>query len=57
MMQALPSSIIGINLDEEGEELARDIVQHSEGRLYSVKDIQELDTIILQDYDALRGPA
>jgi Mg-chelatase subunit ChlD len=50
-------SIIGINLDEEGEELARDIVQHSEGRLYSVKDIQELDTIILQDYDALRGPA
>lgn len=51
-------SIIGINLDEEGAQLSREMVQLSQGRLYAVKDLAELDTIVLQDYDALtRGPA
>jgi Mg-chelatase subunit ChlD len=46
-------SIVGISLDQEGEKLARAVVELSQGRLYRVKDLQELDTVILEDYDTL----
>lgn len=46
-------SIVGIGLDEEGERLAREIVEIGQGRLYGVRDLAELDTVILEDYDAL----
>lgn len=46
-------SIVGISLDSEGESLARDVVELGQGRLYRVKALDELDAIILDDYDAL----
>ncbi len=52
-------SVVGIALDEEGERLAREVVEIGEGRLYRVKNLDELDAVILEDYDALsarRGP-
>jgi Mg-chelatase subunit ChlD len=47
-------SIIGINLEKEGERLAREIVQHGNGKLYKVNALEELDTIILEDYENLK---
>lgn len=43
-------SLIGINLDKEGRELAEKIVQIGNGKLYVVKDIDNIDGIVLQDY-------
>ncbi len=46
-------SVVGFNLDKDGEKLAKQLVEIGEGRLYRVKDLEELDSIILEDYDAL----
>jgi len=43
-------SLIGINLDEKGEKLARKVVEIGEGRLYVVKDVEEVDKIVLEEY-------
>jgi Mg-chelatase subunit ChlD len=43
-------SIVGINITEKAKELAERIVRLGEGRLYVVKDLEELDKIILEDY-------
>lgn len=43
-------SIIGINLDEKGKEFAKKIAIIGEGRFYIVKDLKELDKIVLEDY-------
>lgn len=43
-------SIIGINLNEKGEDLAKKIVEIGRGRLYSIRDLEEMDKIILEDY-------
>ncbi|MBN1385502.1 VWA domain-containing protein [Candidatus Woesearchaeota archaeon] len=49
-------SLIGISLDKKGKKLAEEITQLGEGRLYIVKDLEEMDSIILQDYYATKGP-
>ncbi|MBN1792395.1 VWA domain-containing protein [Candidatus Woesearchaeota archaeon] len=46
-------SLIGINLDDTGLNLARRIIEVSQGRLYKVKNIEMLDQIILEDYYSL----
>jgi len=46
-------SLIGINLNKRGKELAEKIVALGEGRLYSVRDADKVDKIILEDYNAL----
>lgn len=46
-------SVIGINLNKEGEDLARDIVQIGDGKLYVVKNLENLDSIVLEDYYSL----
>lgn len=46
-------SIVGIALDKEGEKLARKIVEIGNGRLYRVKNLERLDALLLEDYDAL----
>ncbi len=46
-------SVVGISLDAEGERLAREVVELGEGRLYRVRDLEELDAVLLEDYDAL----
>lgn len=43
-------SVIGIGLDKDGEKLAKRIVEIGEGKLYKVKDLENVDKIILQDY-------
>ncbi len=43
-------SLVGIKLDEKGEELAKKIAEVGAGKLYVVKDLEKLDKIILEDY-------
>lgn len=47
-------SIVGINLEREGEQLARKMMEIGEGKLYRVRDLGELDAIVLEDYEALK---
>jgi len=43
-------SLIGINLDEKGKKLAEKIVELGEGRLYVVRNLENVDRIVLEDY-------
>ncbi|MEK6886951.1 MAG: VWA domain-containing protein [Nanoarchaeota archaeon] len=47
-------SIVGIKLDKEGIELAKNITELSNGKLYAVSALENVDKIILQDYYDLR---
>ncbi len=46
-------SLIGINLDEKGKKLAEKITQIGEGRLYVVRNLENVDKIVLEDYYAV----
>lgn len=48
-------SIIGINVDKKGEELAQKVVRIGEGKFYVVKDAREVDRIVLEDYYSIGG--
>lgn len=43
-------SVVGIQLDAEGKKLAEKVAALGEGRLYIVKALKDLDTIVLEDY-------
>jgi len=43
-------SLIGINLDKKGAKLAKKMTEIGDGRLYQVKNLENMDRIILQDY-------
>ena len=43
-------SLIGINMDEKGRELAKKIVELGEGRLYFVRNLENVDKVVLEDY-------
>jgi len=43
-------SIVGINLNEKGEELAKKIVEIGKGRLYSINNLENMDKLILEEY-------
>ncbi|MDD9954549.1 MAG: VWA domain-containing protein [Candidatus Woesearchaeota archaeon] len=47
-------SVVGINLEKEGEKLAKRMVEIGEGKMYQVKNLDELDLIILEDYEGLK---
>ncbi len=47
-------SIVGIKLDREGIELAKQITELGSGKLYAVSALENVDKIILQDYYDLR---
>lgn len=47
-------SIVGIKLDREGIELAKSITELSNGKLYTVAALENIDKIILQDYYDIR---
>lgn len=51
--EGITISLVGINLDDEGLELAQKIVDIGRGKLYAVKDLENLDQIILEDYNQL----
>ncbi|MBI2663473.1 VWA domain-containing protein [Candidatus Woesearchaeota archaeon] len=46
-------SVIGVNLDKKGEPLAEKISQVGNGKLQIVKNLDDLDTVVLQDYYGL----
>lgn len=48
--KGITTSLIGICLDEKGEGTAKKIVEIGQGKLYVVKDLENLDKIILEDY-------
>ncbi|MBD3310340.1 VWA domain-containing protein [Candidatus Woesearchaeota archaeon] len=43
-------SLVGINLDSRGKKLAEKIVRLGEGRLYVIRNLEDLDKIVLEDY-------
>jgi len=43
-------SLIGIDLDKKGAKLARTIIEIGDGRLYQVKNLENMDRLILEDY-------
>jgi hypothetical protein len=45
--------VVGLALEKEGATLAGRIVELGHGKLYRVTNLEELDTIILEDYAAL----
>lgn len=47
-------SIVGMNLDKEGEGLAKEIVEIGNGKLYISKDTDDIDRVILEDYYSAR---
>ena len=47
-------SVIGINLDKEGEAMSERIIDITQGRFYRVQNLQELDLLILEDYARLK---
>ncbi len=46
-------SVVGINLDEDGLELAQSIVDISQGNLHTVKNLDEVGGIVIADYSSL----
>jgi len=48
--QGISISIVGINLNAKGKELAEKIVGLGQGRLYAVRTAENVDKIVLQDY-------
>jgi Mg-chelatase subunit ChlD len=47
-------SIVGINLEREGEQLARRIVEIGGGKLYRVAALDQVDALVLEDYESLK---
>jgi Mg-chelatase subunit ChlD len=47
-------SFIGVDLDEKGEKIAERITEIGKGRLYKVKKLKNIDSIILEDYEFAR---
>ncbi|MBI2575145.1 VWA domain-containing protein [Candidatus Woesearchaeota archaeon] len=48
--EGITISIAGINLDDAGIRIAGRIAEAGKGKLYAVKDLKELDRIVLMDY-------
>jgi Mg-chelatase subunit ChlD len=47
-------SFIGVDLDEKGEKIAEKITEIGNGRLYKVKKLDNIDSILLEDYEFAR---
>ena len=47
-------SFIGVTLDEKGKEIAEKIVEIGKGRLYKVSKMNNVDSILLEDYEFAR---
>ena len=46
-------SMVGVGLDEAGKGLAKQITELGNGRLFVLKDVDDLDLVVLEDYHAL----
>jgi len=47
-------SVIGLGLDKKGEKLAEEMIQIGGGRLYNVREFDNLDKIVLEEYHLLK---
>ena len=43
-------SMIGINLDKKGKELGEKVARLGDGKFYVVRDLDEVDKVVLEDY-------
>ena len=43
-------SLIGINLNEKGKKLAEKIIELGQGKLYIIKGVENVDSVVLEDY-------
>lgn len=50
--QGIGISLVGINLDNKGKSFAEKLTHLSQGRLYLVRNLEEIDRIVLEDYYA-----
>ncbi|MBR9703402.1 VWA domain-containing protein [Candidatus Woesearchaeota archaeon] len=48
-------SLVGISLDEQGEKLARRIVEIGDGKMYMARGVENLNAIILEDYENVQS--
>jgi len=48
--QGITTSVVGLGMDAEGETLAQQMIEIGEGRFYSVKDLEMVDAVVLEDY-------
>jgi Mg-chelatase subunit ChlD len=46
-------TVVGIDLDDAGRQLAEKVAHLGQGRLYAVENIQDIPTLVLQDYEVL----
>ncbi|HLC64487.1 MAG TPA: VWA domain-containing protein [Candidatus Nanoarchaeia archaeon] len=46
-------SFIGVGLNEEGKKLAQEIVEISNGKFYMVRNLEDVDKVVLEDYFAI----
>ena len=51
--QGVTLSLVGLSLDKDGERMAKKLVEIGSGRLFLVKNLTELDRLILEDYNAM----
>ena len=51
--QEISISVVGINLDDIGMELAQSIVDLSKGRLHGVVESKDIGGVIIADYERL----
>jgi len=51
--KGITTSLIGINLDDKGKKLAEKIVELGGGRLYVVRNLENVDQVVLEDYYSL----
>ncbi|MBI5397875.1 VWA domain-containing protein [Candidatus Woesearchaeota archaeon] len=49
-MNHITISLVGINLDDQGKQFAQKIVEVGHGKLYVVRNLNEVDKIVLEDY-------
>ena len=48
-------SVMGVGLKQQGVELAKKIVDIGKGKFYTVKNLGEMDRLVLEDYQELRA--
>jgi Mg-chelatase subunit ChlD len=46
-------TVVGIELDDPGRALAERVAHLGQGRLYEVHNIEDIPTLVLQDYEVL----
>ncbi len=48
--QGITTSVVGLGMDDEGETLALQMIEIGQGKFYSVKDLDMVDAVVLEDY-------